>query len=86
MADRERRGAPPYGAEFQARTVVMDSDDIGRAIRRMAHEIVERNHGLDHLLLGDGDARRAAVDDAADGRTVALAPGGDAEKMTESVV
>ena len=51
MADRERRGAPPYGAEFQARTVVMDSDDIGRAIRRMAHEIVERNHGLDAVAL-----------------------------------
>ena len=51
MADRERRGAPPYGAEFQARTVVMDPDDIGRAIRRMAHEIAERNHGLDGVAL-----------------------------------
>jgi len=29
----------------------MDSDDIGRAIRRMAHEIVERNHGLDAVAL-----------------------------------
>ncbi|MDE0117314.1 MAG: bifunctional pyr operon transcriptional regulator/uracil phosphoribosyltransferase PyrR [bacterium] len=29
----------------------MDADDIGRAIWRMAHEIVERNHGLDGVAL-----------------------------------
>lgn len=29
----------------------MDDDDIGRAIWRMAHEIVERNHGLDGVVL-----------------------------------
>ena len=51
MADRERRGTPPYGGEFQARTVVMDSVDLSRAIRRMAHEIVEHNHGLDGVEL-----------------------------------
>ena len=51
MADRERRGTPPYGGEFQARTVVMDSVDLSRAIRRMAHEIVEHNHGLDGVDL-----------------------------------
>lgn len=51
MADRERRGTPPYGGEFQPRSVVMDADDLGRAIRRMAHEIVERNHGLDDVEL-----------------------------------
>ena len=33
-----------------------------------------------------GNARRAAVDDAADGRPVALAPGRHAEKMAEGVV
>src|SRR3990170_4117069 len=41
--------------------------------------------GLD-LGLGDGDAGRAAVHHAADRRPVALAPGGDAEEMTETIV
>jgi len=29
----------------------MSSDDIQRAVWRMAHEIIERNHGLDGVLL-----------------------------------
>jgi pyrimidine operon attenuation protein/uracil phosphoribosyltransferase len=29
----------------------MDADDVRRAIWRMSHEIVERNHGLDGLVL-----------------------------------
>jgi pyrimidine operon attenuation protein/uracil phosphoribosyltransferase len=29
----------------------MDAEDIHRAIRRMAHEILERNHGLDDLVV-----------------------------------
>jgi pyrimidine operon attenuation protein/uracil phosphoribosyltransferase len=29
----------------------MDADDVRRAIWRMAHEIVERNHGLDGVVL-----------------------------------
>ena len=29
----------------------MEPDDIGRAIWRMAHEIVERNHGFDGVVL-----------------------------------
>jgi hypothetical protein len=41
--------------------------------------------GLD-LRLFDRDARRAAVNHAADRRPVALAPGGDAEEMAEAVV
>ncbi len=36
--------------------------------------------------LGQRNARRAAVDDAADGRSMAFAPGGDTEHMAESVV
>jgi hypothetical protein len=36
--------------------------------------------------LGQGDAGRAAVDHAADGGAMALAPGGDAEQMAEGVV
>ena len=41
--------------------------------------------GLD-VRFGERDARRAAVDDAAERRPVALAPGGDAEEMAEAVV
>lgn len=51
MAERERRTTPPYGGVFVARTQVMDADDVRRAIWRMAHEIVERNHGLESVVL-----------------------------------
>ncbi|UDY36190.1 bifunctional pyr operon transcriptional regulator/uracil phosphoribosyltransferase PyrR [Dermatobacter hominis] len=51
MAERERRLTRPYGGVFVARTRVMDAEDIHRAIRRMAHEILERNHGLDELVV-----------------------------------
>jgi pyrimidine operon attenuation protein/uracil phosphoribosyltransferase len=29
----------------------MDADDVQRAVWRMAHEIIERNHGLDDVVL-----------------------------------
>lgn len=51
MAERERRQAPPYGGVFRARTRVMDSDDVQRAVWRMAHEIIEANQGTDDLVL-----------------------------------
>jgi pyrimidine operon attenuation protein / uracil phosphoribosyltransferase len=51
MAERERRTTPPYGGVFVARTRVMDAEDIRRALWRMAHEISERNHGLDDVAL-----------------------------------
>jgi pyrimidine operon attenuation protein/uracil phosphoribosyltransferase len=51
MAERERRTAPPYGGVFVARTRVMDADDVRRALWRMAHEILERNHGLAEVAL-----------------------------------
>ena len=51
MADRERRMTPPFGGVFVARTQVLDADDLTRALKRMAHEILERNHGLDDLVL-----------------------------------
>ena len=64
MAERERllAGQPAKGDE--ARTRVMSADDVARAIRRMAHEILERNHGADDLMIigmqtgGVGLARR----------------------------
>ena len=51
MAERERRTTPPYGGVFVARSQVMDADDVRRAIWRMAHEVIERNHGLDGVVL-----------------------------------
>ena len=46
MADRERRQTPPFGGVFAAHARIMDADDMARAVRRMAHEVIERNHGL----------------------------------------
>ena len=53
MAERERRMTRPDGGVFVARSQVMDADDLGRASRRMAHEIIEANAGLaDVCLIG----------------------------------
>jgi pyrimidine operon attenuation protein / uracil phosphoribosyltransferase len=51
LAERERRSTPPFGGVFVARTQVLDADDVRRAIWRMAHEIIEHNHGLDDVVL-----------------------------------
>jgi pyrimidine operon attenuation protein/uracil phosphoribosyltransferase len=51
MAERERSAAPPRGGIFVPRTTVMDADDLRRAVTRIAHEIVERNHGLEGVAL-----------------------------------
>ena len=51
MAERERRLTRPYGGVFVARAQVMDADDIHRALRRMSDEILERNYGLDDVVL-----------------------------------
>jgi len=51
VAERERRSTPPFGGVFVARTQVLDADDVRRAIWRMAHEVLERNHGLDDVVL-----------------------------------
>ena len=51
MAERERRLTPPYGGVFVARTRVMTADDMKRATKRMAHEIIERNQGLENLVV-----------------------------------
>jgi pyrimidine operon attenuation protein/uracil phosphoribosyltransferase len=29
----------------------MDADDVRRAVRRIAHEVLERHHGADHLVM-----------------------------------
>jgi len=51
MGERERRGAPPFGGNFVSRAEVMDADQIRRAVKRMAHEIVERNGGLANVVI-----------------------------------
>ena len=50
MAERERSHARPRG-KFVPRAQVMSASDVQRAITRMAHEIAERNRGLEHLVL-----------------------------------
>ncbi len=51
MAERERRRTPPYGGVFVAKTTILDRDAVARAIRRMAHEVIERNEGLDEVVV-----------------------------------
>ncbi len=51
MAERERRLTRPGGRVFVARAQVMDADEVSRALRRIAHEIIERNHGLDDVVV-----------------------------------
>lgn len=51
MAERERRITRPFGGVFVARAQVMTAQEIHRATWRIAHEITERNNGLDDLVL-----------------------------------
>ncbi len=68
MAERERRLAPTVGGTFERRTQVMTAADVARAIRRMAHEILEHNHGATDLVIigmqtgGVAPARRLTDD------------------------
>jgi len=43
--DRER------GLAFFAKSQLLSAEDVSRALKRMAHEIIERNQGVDHLTL-----------------------------------
>ena len=63
MAERERRITPPYGGVFVPRTRVLSADDVRRALTRIAHEVIERNAGLDEVVvigLQTGGVRLAA--------------------------
>ena len=51
MAERERSHTRPRGAVFVPRAQVMSASDVHRAITRMAHEIAERNRGLERVVL-----------------------------------
>ncbi len=52
MAERERRFTVPHtNGTFRSRSQVMSADDVDRAIRRMTHEVIERNHGAGGLVV-----------------------------------
>ena len=52
MAERERRMAGPHSSGvFQATAQVMSASDVTRAVRRMAHEILERNSGCADVVI-----------------------------------
>ena len=51
MAERERRITPPFGGVFVPHKRVMDADDVARASVRIAHEVIERNHGLENVAV-----------------------------------
>ena len=51
MAIHEDETTPLKGGVFVAKSEVMDSDDVRRALWRMAHEILEHNHGLTDVVL-----------------------------------
>jgi pyrimidine operon attenuation protein / uracil phosphoribosyltransferase len=51
VAERERRLARPGGRVFVARARVMDTDEVSRALKRIAHEVIERNHGLEGVVV-----------------------------------
>ncbi|MFV0257267.1 MAG: bifunctional pyr operon transcriptional regulator/uracil phosphoribosyltransferase PyrR [Acidimicrobiales bacterium] len=51
MAERERRRTPPFGGVFVPRNTVLDAAAVSRAVRRMAHEVIERNSGLDEVVI-----------------------------------
>jgi pyrimidine operon attenuation protein/uracil phosphoribosyltransferase len=51
VAERERRLTRPSGRVFVPRAQVMSPDDVRRALVRIAHEVVERNHGVESLVV-----------------------------------
>ncbi len=51
MAERERRLTPPRGGVFVPRSRVLSPEDVERALRRVAHEIAERNRGLEDVVI-----------------------------------
>jgi pyrimidine operon attenuation protein / uracil phosphoribosyltransferase len=45
------RVTPPTGGVFRAKIEVLNADDVRRAVTRIAHEILERNRGLDGVVI-----------------------------------
>jgi pyrimidine operon attenuation protein / uracil phosphoribosyltransferase len=51
MAERERSHSRPLGGRFVPTAQVLSSVDVQRALVRMAHEVAERNGGLQDVVL-----------------------------------
>ncbi len=51
MAERERSHSRPLGGVFVPHSQVLSAADVQRALTRMAHEVAERNGGLDEIVL-----------------------------------
>jgi len=51
VAERERSHTRPLGGVFVPRAQVLSAVDLQRALTRMAHEVAERNSGLDDVVL-----------------------------------
>ncbi len=51
MAERERSHTRPLGGVFVAHSQLLSAADVQRALTRMAHEIVERNGGIEDVVL-----------------------------------
>jgi pyrimidine operon attenuation protein / uracil phosphoribosyltransferase len=51
VAERERSHTRPLGAVFVPHSQVLSAADVQRALTRMAHEVAERNSGLDDVVL-----------------------------------
>jgi pyrimidine operon attenuation protein / uracil phosphoribosyltransferase len=51
VAERERSHTRPLGGVFVAHSQVLAASDVSRALTRMAHEVVERNGGVEDIVL-----------------------------------
>ena len=51
MAERERSHTRPLGGVFVAHSQVLSPADVQRALTRMSHEVVERNGGVEDVVL-----------------------------------
>ena len=51
MPNSDVAATPPSGGVFHLKAEVLGADDVRRAITRIAHEIIERNRGLDSVVL-----------------------------------
>jgi pyrimidine operon attenuation protein/uracil phosphoribosyltransferase len=51
VAERERSHTRPLGGVFVAHSQVLSAADVQRALTRMAHEVVERNGGVEDVVL-----------------------------------
>jgi pyrimidine operon attenuation protein/uracil phosphoribosyltransferase len=51
VAERERSHTRPLGGVFVPHSQVLTAADVQRALTRMAHEVAERNGGLDEVVL-----------------------------------